>query len=233
MARWERYEIWIPDGSDWVLHSWWRDIDFASAVFHARSGAVRLVRARCDDEQVIGRSMVVESERNPSVSPQWRNPATSRSPEPVARVSPLVREAIARRFVAGHHVESRILLYGCALYLASNIVGQGLGVPAEPRAGLMAAAAGLLICVLSIARCSSSKQMCSIVAAFRAALLVGFASSVVALAAAAVRPFYDLNNVKWGAIPPPWLLFSAIYGISSLIATEGVKWFQSRERALA
>jgi len=233
MARWERYEIWIPDGSDWVLQSWWRDIDFASAVFHARSGAVRLVRARCDDEQVIGRSMVVESERNPSVSPQWRNPATSRSPEPVARVSPLVREAIARRFVAGHHVESRIVLYGCALYLASNIVGQGLGVPAEPRAGLMAAAAGLLICVLSIARCSSSKQMCSIVAVFRAALLVGFASSVVALAAAAVRPIYDLNNVKWGAIPPPWLLFSAIYGISSLIATQGVKWFQSREWALA
>jgi len=232
MARWERYEIWIPDGSDWVLQSWWRDIDLASAVFHARSGAVRLVRARCDDEQVIGRNMVVESERNPSVTPQRRNPATSCSPEPAASESP-VREVMATGFVAGHHVESRIVLYGCALYLASNVIGQGLGVPAEPRAGLMAAAAGLLICGLSIARCSSSKQMCSIVAVFRAALLVGFASFVVTLAVAAVRPFYDLNNVRWGAIPPPWLLFSAIYGISSLIATQGVKRFHSRERALA
>jgi hypothetical protein len=174
--------------------------------------------------------MVAESERNPSATQQWRNPATSRSPESAAPESPLVREAIAMRFVAGHHPESRILLYGCGLYLASNVIGQGLGVPADPRAGLMAAAVGLLICGLSIARCSSSERMRSIVAAFRTALLVGFASSVVALAAVAVRPFYDLNNAKWGSIPPPWLIFSAIYGISSLIATVGVNWFQSGNR---
>jgi hypothetical protein len=84
VARWERYEIWISDRSEWCLQSWWRDMDFASAVLHAGSGPVRLVRASCDDEEVIERSTVCELECNPSVSPQSCSPAPSRSPESTA-----------------------------------------------------------------------------------------------------------------------------------------------------
>ena len=61
MARWERYEIWIPDGSDWAIESWWRELDFASAVFHAHSGPVRFVRGVVDDEEVVERHLIADA----------------------------------------------------------------------------------------------------------------------------------------------------------------------------
>jgi len=228
VTYWERYEIWIPDGSDWRLESSWQDMDFASAALQAHNGPARLVRASCDDEKVIERSTVIELEGNPSVSSQSSGPAPSHSAESAASALPLVKEDITMRFVAGHP-ESRILLYGCGLYLASNMVGQGLGMPSDPRAGLMAAAAGVLMCGLSIVRCKGSEQMRVFVAVLRAALLAGFTSFVITLVAAAMRPFFDLNNSRWGAIPPPWLIFSAVYGVTSLVGSIGAKRFLSSD----
>ena len=75
MARWERYEIWIPEGSDWAIETWWRELDFASAVFHAHSGPVRLVRGVFDDEEVVERHVIAAAGQDQPVSPQMCAPA--------------------------------------------------------------------------------------------------------------------------------------------------------------
>jgi hypothetical protein len=70
VARWERYEIWIPDGSDWAMESWWREFDFASAVFRAHNGPVRFVRGVCDDEEVVERQIIADAVYDQPVSAQ-------------------------------------------------------------------------------------------------------------------------------------------------------------------
>jgi len=60
MAQHQQYEVWIPNGGDWMLKSSWRDFEVGLAAARALSGPVRIMCAVYDGDAVVERNVVVE-----------------------------------------------------------------------------------------------------------------------------------------------------------------------------
>jgi hypothetical protein len=113
----------------------------------------------------------------------------------------------------------RIFAFGAVLFLGSNLLGHGIAYRPDPIQGLLVAGAGLLICALGVSRTRGSESECQVLAALRWLLTVGALTLLGTLGFAALRPLFDLYGLRWGATPPPTLLFGIVYGTVSLCGT--------------
>lgn len=108
------------------------------------------------------------------------------------------------------------LVTGCCIYLSSNLVGHGWELPPNPLQGFLVAACGMMLCGLATALTPDAESRRDVCGILKAVLLLGAFTLLVTLAGGAFRPFFDLNNARWGAVPPPGMIFGAFYGVVSL-----------------
>lgn len=112
------------------------------------------------------------------------------------------------------------LALGATFLLASNVVGHGVYIKPDPRGALLLAAAGLLFFALAHNRAHHWRD--TFVRILQLVLALGAFSIVAALVGGALREFRRMASQEWGAIPPPQLIFGAIYAVASLAALLGI-----------
>jgi hypothetical protein len=112
------------------------------------------------------------------------------------------------------------LSLGTIILLASNLIGHGLGAKPDPRKALLLAAIGLLLFV--IADKHSKQWHEKFLSVLRVVLALGTFSVVAAFVAGDLQEFHRVAFQDWGAIPPPQLIFSAVYALASLAALLGM-----------
>ena len=120
------------------------------------------------------------------------------------------------------------LSLGVAFLVASNVVGHGIGIAPDPRAGLLLAAAGLLFFVLADSRPRRWRE--KFLGVLRFVLALGTFSVVAALVVSALQEFHRIAAQDWGAIPPPQLVFSTTYALASLVTLLGISIHARRHR---
>ena len=124
------------------------------------------------------------------------------------------------------------LVIGCCLYASSNVIGHGWNIAPDPPCALLFSAVGMMLCCLSVLitpHCSDRREFVSII---KAVFLLGSFSLLITLAMAVVHPFFDLYNESWGAIPPPGLIFGALYGVISVTAVLALALWEQHNGAV-
>jgi vacuolar-type H+-ATPase subunit I/STV1 len=120
------------------------------------------------------------------------------------------------------------LSLGTTFLVASNVVGHGVGIAPDPRAGLLLAAAGLLFFVLADSHPLRWRE--KFLGVLQVVLALGTFSVVAALVVGAMQEFHRVASRDWGAIPPPQLIFSATYALASLVTLLGISIHARRHR---
>ena len=124
----------------------------------------------------------------------------------------------------------RIFVYGAVLFLGSNLLGHGIAYRPNPAQGLLVAGGGMLICALGVSQVRGSEWERHARTALRCVLRAGSLTLLGTLGFAVLQPFHDLYNLRWGATPPPTLLFGIAYGAVSLYGTLMVDRIHARLR---
>ena len=60
MARWEQFEIWVQNGTQWEMLASFPDFDVASAVARTRSSRMRLVHSIFEDGSRVEEQTLAE-----------------------------------------------------------------------------------------------------------------------------------------------------------------------------
>ncbi len=123
------------------------------------------------------------------------------------------------------------IVAGSCIYTSSNMVGHGWEVHPDPVRGLLLASAGMLMCVLAMVLMPEGCSRRDVINLLKAVLILGSFSLIVTLVMAVVHPFYDLNNARWGAIPPPNMIFGALYGVVSIGAMLALELWENSKPA--
>ena len=123
------------------------------------------------------------------------------------------------------------LVIGCCLYASSNVIGHGWNIAPDPCRALMLSAVGMMLCVLAVVITPGCPDRCELVSIMKAVFLLGSFSLVVTLGMAVAHPFSDLDNQSWGAIPPPGLIFGALYGAVSVTAALALQIWEQQSGA--
>jgi hypothetical protein len=111
---------------------------------------------------------------------------------------------------------TRIFAYGAVLFLGGNLLGHGIAYRPDPIQGLLVAGVGMLVCAVGVSRTRGAESERHVLAALRWLLTVGGLTLLGTLGSAVLWPFHDLYHLRWGATPPPTLLFGIVYGTVSL-----------------
>jgi len=110
------------------------------------------------------------------------------------------------------------LVIGCSLYSSSNVLGHGWRMSPNPSWALLFCAVGLMLCVLGVLVTAECPNRRDLIGMMKAMFLLGSLTLLGTLCMAVAHPFFDLDNQSWGAIPPPGLIFGAMYGAVSVTA---------------
>jgi hypothetical protein len=121
------------------------------------------------------------------------------------------------------------LVIGCCLYASSNVIGHGWNIAPDPSKALLFSAAGMLLCVLAVVITPECLDRCELVSIMKAVFLLGAFSLIATLGMAVAHPFFDLDNQSWGAIPPPGLIFGALYGSVSVTAVLALQIWEQQD----
>ncbi len=131
-------------------------------------------------------------------------------------------------------LSSITLVLGCCVYLASNLIGRGWELQPNPMEGLLIAAAGIMLCGFALALTPYAESRRDVFAILKAVLVLGGFSLLATGGSAAVCPFYDIANARWGAIPPPGIIFGSCYGVISFAGLLAIDlWEQEHQQAPA
>ncbi len=125
-------------------------------------------------------------------------------------------------------IGSLSMVAGACIYTSSNMVGNGWEIRPDPVRGLLLASAGMMMCVLAMVLMPEGCTRRDILNLLKAVLILGSFSLIATLGMAVVQPFYDLNNTRWGAIPPPNIIFGALYGVVSIGAMLALELWEHR-----
>jgi len=60
MARWEQFEVWAQNGTQWEMLAALHDFELASALLRTRSNRTRLIHAVYEDGKVIEKDILAE-----------------------------------------------------------------------------------------------------------------------------------------------------------------------------
>jgi len=112
------------------------------------------------------------------------------------------------------------LFLGTAFLVASNLAGHGVGIKPDPRSGLMLAAIGLLFFVIADKHSKDWRE--KFLGVLQLVLALGTFSVIAAFVVRDLQEFHQMAFQDWGAIPPPQLIFSAIYALASLATLLGI-----------
>jgi drug/metabolite transporter (DMT)-like permease len=120
------------------------------------------------------------------------------------------------------------LVVGCCLYASSNVIGHGWDIAPNPSRALLLSAVGMMLCGLSVLITPASVDRRELVSIMKAVFLFGSFSLLATLCMAVAHPFFDLDNQSWGAIPPPGLIFGALYGAISVTAVVALQLWEQQ-----
>ncbi len=123
------------------------------------------------------------------------------------------------------------LTLGTAFLLASNVMGHGVCIKPDPRGALLLAAAGLLFFVIADHHTQQWRE--KFLRIMQLLLALGTFSVVAAFVVRDLQEFHRMAPQDWGAIPPPQLIFSAIYALASLVALLGISINAQQRRSPA
>jgi hypothetical protein len=127
---------------------------------------------------------------------------------------------------------SALFVVGCSLYASSNVLGHGWNTAPDPSKALLVSAAGMMMCVLSLLVMPDSSDRREVINMMKAVFAIGCVSLLATLVLAVVHPFFDLYNQSWGAIPPPQIIFGAMYGAISVTAVLAIQMWEQQDRAV-
>jgi hypothetical protein len=127
---------------------------------------------------------------------------------------------------------SASLVIGCCLYASSNVIGHGWNIAPDPSRALLFSAVGMMLCGLSVLVTPEGSDRQELVSIMKAVFLLGSFTLVATLCMAVAHPFVDLDNQSWGAIPPPGLIFGALYGAVSVTAVLALQIWEQQSGAI-
>ncbi len=125
-------------------------------------------------------------------------------------------------------ISSLSMVAGSCIYTSSTMIGHGWQIRPDPVRGLLLASAGIMMCVLAMVLMPEGCTRRDVVNLLKAVLILGSFSLIATLALAVILPFYDLNNTRWGAIPPPNMIFGALYGVVSIGAMLALEFWERK-----